>query len=143
MAAEGKYVSREFRTDAPPEQVIRDFVLKSPRSSGSGYKIESQMPDAVVLVRRFTSWETWGIPLIFAALCLAASARADSISQAHTYGSVALVLVIAAGVLALVVKKTERLAVSARADADGTTHVVIDGRAAMLMHNYILGLGDA
>jgi hypothetical protein len=135
-------ISHEFRAASPPDGVVRDLVLQAGAFSAIGYQIEGHTPSAVVVVRRFTPTAAWAVPLTVAALafCIPVLSPSATTQQAATGGSIALLALIAAFVLSLSVKTTERVTFSASVEGDGS-RVLVSGSATPAMRNYVLACG--
>ncbi|HET7052458.1 MAG TPA: hypothetical protein VFI09_00905 [Solirubrobacterales bacterium] len=142
MAAAGQPISHEFRSASTPDAVIRDLVLQADEFDRLGYRVESHTPTTAVLVRRFTPTLAYAIPLTIAALAFAIPVLSPDATtqQAGTGGRIAMFAVIAAVVLSLLVKTTERVTFSAGVDADGS-RVLVSGSVNQRLRDYILGCG--
>jgi len=141
MAAPGKPISHELKTTSPPEEVIRDLVVQADGLDRLGYKIEQHTATMAVLARRYTPTIAGAVPLGIAAFffLLGTAGPSATVETAETAGSVARLCLIAAFVLWLVVKSTDRVTFSASADDDaGGSRVSISGTATPALRDYIL-----
>jgi hypothetical protein len=144
MAAAGKPILREFIAAGAPEAVIRDVVLQAEEFDRLGYRLESHTPATAVLARRFTPTVAYAAPLTIAALAFfipVLSPHATT-QQAATGGRIALFALIAAFVLSLLVKTTERLTVSASVEGD-RSRVLISGSATPALSDWVRTSGGA
>jgi len=135
-------ISHEFRATSPPDGVIRDLVLQADEFNAIGYRIEGHTPQTVVMSRRITPTAAWAVPLAIAALafCIPVFSPSATTQQAATGGSIALFALIAAFVLSLLVKTTERVTFSASAEAGGS-RVLVSGSVTPEMRDYVLACG--
>jgi hypothetical protein len=140
MAASGQPIAHEFLSASSPELVIRDVVLQADELERFGYRVESHAVDTATLVHRFTPTVAYAVPLTIAA-CGFVIGMTGTTQTAAAGGRVALIALIAAGVLSMLAKTTERVTFSAASEGDGS-RVLVSGTATPAIRQWVLAAGD-
>lgn len=147
MARSGSPIAHEFRSASAPEELIREVVLRGQEFSGFGYRVESHGLDVATLERRYTPTVAWALPLAVAAVAFAGMVLSPNTAATAQGGQIQArvvifwVAVIAAIVLSLVAKRTERVTLSASADEAGS-RVLVSGTATPALRDELLTWGS-
>lgn len=131
----------EFASSRPADETIRSLLTGcSADFEFFGYKLESHQPESAVFARRFTPPPVYQVPLAIAALAIVVGV-AQTNATATAGGRIAGICVIAAVVLSLVVKSTERITFSARSES-GVSQVFVTGQATRQLADYVRAFGE-
>lgn len=131
--------THEIALPSPPDGAMRELVLRElPDFERLGYRIQSRTSDALVLRRRYVPRKAWAVPLVVAGFFALVCAFSGGMTL---FALIAAFFLALAGLLALVVRFTERLTITVTAGGAGT-RALVSGRATAAMRSRLLALGS-
>jgi hypothetical protein len=127
--------SFEFSSERPPADAIASLLPLVPEFAKSGYNLEAQTGDTLVLAHRFTPTPAYAVPLVIAAVAFVIGITSSNPHAATNGGRAAGILVLVAIFLSIFVKTTERVTFSARNRGSGC-RVAVTGTAPPRFRDY-------
>lgn len=122
-----------------PEELIRNVVVDvAPTFKAMGYTVESPRPDTAVLRRRYIPRPAYLVPLVVgtAIFALGVLNPNATVQTAGAAGSLMLICLLVAVVLAAFVRSEDRVTITAQRSGN-FTRVLFSGRGSQRLQHYI------
>lgn len=136
MPSAGSPMSKDFHSDSPPEAMIRSMLTQTDELGDIGYSVEGHSTETLILVRRFVPSIVYRGPLAVAVVAVLVGLGLKSGDSGGIGLAVALICLVLAGILALTVRRTEKVSFSATPEGEGS-RVLVSGVARPKLRTWV------